>query len=78
MNTQDVTQLVPTEQVRRLIHLARGEKVLLDVDLAVLYGVTTGNLNKAIRELSAPPAPPRREMGFHIKEDSVPYRAKRK
>ncbi|MFH1706317.1 MAG: ORF6N domain-containing protein [Planctomycetota bacterium] len=26
----------------------RGEKVLLDKNLAVLYGVTTGNLNKAV------------------------------
>ena len=49
MNSQGVTQLVPTEQVERLIHLARGEKVRLDADLAVLYGVTTGNLNKAVQ-----------------------------
>jgi hypothetical protein len=32
----------------------------------------------AIRELAAPPAKPRREIGFHVKEDSVPYRVKRK
>ena len=32
----------------------------------------------AIRELAAPPAKPRGEIGFHIKENSVPYRAKRK
>ena len=43
------TQLVPVEQVEKLIHLARGEKVLLDSDLATLYGVTTGNLNKAVK-----------------------------
>jgi len=43
------TQLVPVEQVEKLIHLARGEKVLLDSDLAMLYGVTTGNLNKAVK-----------------------------
>lgn len=42
MNDAQVTQLVPVEQVERLIHLARGEKVLLDADLAMLYGVTTG------------------------------------
>ncbi len=41
MNSQDTTQLVPVERIERLIHLARGEKVLLDADLAVLYGVTT-------------------------------------
>jgi len=49
MKSQAVTQLVPSEQVERLIHLARGEKVLLDADLAMLYGVTTGNLNKAVK-----------------------------
>jgi len=43
------TQLIPVAQVERLIHLARGEKVLLDSDLAALYGVTTGNLNKAVK-----------------------------
>jgi hypothetical protein len=43
------TQLVPVEQVEKLIHFARGEKVLLDSDLATLYGVTTGNLNKAVK-----------------------------
>jgi hypothetical protein len=32
----------------------------------------------AIRELAAPPVKPRREIGFHIKEASMPYRVKRK
>jgi len=36
------------------------------------------SLFDAIRELAAPPAKPRREIGFHVKEDRVPYRAKRK
>jgi hypothetical protein len=49
MNNHPVTQLVPVEKVERLIHLARGEKVLLDADLAVLYGVTTGALNRAVK-----------------------------
>ena len=30
------------------IHLVRRQKVMLDRDLAKLYGVTTGNLNKAV------------------------------
>jgi ORF6N domain-containing protein len=29
---------------------------------------------EAIRELMNPPEPPRKEIGFHIKEDEVPYR----
>jgi hypothetical protein len=32
----------------------------------------------AIRELAAPPVTPRREIGYHVKEASVPYRVKRK
>src|SRR5437762_11388524 len=43
------TQLIPIERVERMIHLARGEKVLLDADLAKLYGVTTGALNRAVK-----------------------------
>jgi hypothetical protein len=41
--------LVPTGQIERAILLIRGQKVMLDRDLAALYGVTTGNLNKAVR-----------------------------
>jgi hypothetical protein len=32
----------------------------------------------AIRELAAPPATPRREIGYHVKEASLPYRVRRK
>jgi hypothetical protein len=49
MNNQGMTQRIPTEQVQRFIHLARGEKVLLDADLATLYGVSTGALNRAVK-----------------------------
>ena len=48
MSNPHATQLLPIERVEKLIHLARGERVLLDADLAKLYGVTTGNLNKAV------------------------------
>ena len=36
------------EVIERRIYLIRGKKVMLDRDLAALYGVTTGNLNKAV------------------------------
>ena len=36
-------------RAENLIRLIRGEKVVLDADLAALYGVTTGNLNKAVK-----------------------------
>ena len=42
-------QAVPIQQIAQIIRVIRGEKVLLDFDLAPLYGVTTGNLNKAMR-----------------------------
>ena len=40
--------LVPVERIERMIFVMRGQKVMLDSDLAGLYGVTTGNLNKAV------------------------------
>ncbi len=36
------------------------------------------SLFDAIRELAATPAKPRGEIGFHVKEDRVPYRIRRK
>ncbi len=62
--------LVRPEQIEQAILLIRGQRVMLDRDLAALYGVNTGALNRA--------AKPHREIGFHIKEDSVPYGVKRK
>jgi hypothetical protein len=41
--------LILAERIDRAIILVRGQKVLLDSDLAALYGVTTGNLNKAVK-----------------------------
>ncbi|MBI3441647.1 MAG: ORF6N domain-containing protein [Proteobacteria bacterium] len=41
--------IIPLERIAGRIYLIRGEKVMLDSDLAELYGVTTGNLNKAVK-----------------------------
>src|ERR1039458_9337677 len=41
--------LVPVELVERRIYLIRGQKVMLDSDLAELYQVLTKNLNLAVR-----------------------------
>src|SRR4029077_5700697 len=41
--------LIPVERIENAILLIRGQKVLLDRDLASLYGVTTGNLNRAVQ-----------------------------
>ena len=40
--------LVPIDVIEKKILLIDGRKVILDKDLAGLYGVTTGNLNKAV------------------------------
>lgn len=41
--------LVVPEKIAPLVHILRHEKVLLDSDLAELYGVETGRLNKAVK-----------------------------
>lgn len=41
--------VLPVEQIDSIILLVRGQKVILDRDFAQLYGVTTGNLNKAVK-----------------------------
>jgi hypothetical protein len=43
------TNLISIEQIENVIYLIRGEKVMLDRDLAKLYGVMTGALNQAVR-----------------------------
>jgi hypothetical protein len=42
-------EIIPVEQVARRILYIRGEKVLLDFDLAVLYGVVVKVLNQAVK-----------------------------
>jgi hypothetical protein len=42
-------EIIPATRIVQAIRWLRGQKVLLDSDLAELYGVTTGNLNKAVK-----------------------------
>ena len=42
------TSLLPQESIEGKIFTIRGKRVMLDRDLAGLYGVATGNLNKAV------------------------------
>jgi hypothetical protein len=42
-------QLVPAVHIDSVIHTIRGEKVILDADLAHLYGVSTKALNQAVK-----------------------------
>ena len=41
--------IVRLEPVEPLIHALRGERVMLDSDLARIYGVSTGTLNRAVK-----------------------------
>jgi ORF6N domain len=59
---------VPDEVVERRIYLIRGIKVMLDSDLARLYGVTTGNLNLAVRR-NAERFPP--DFMFQLTEEEL-------
>lgn len=124
---------IPVELLARSILVLRGQKVLLDVDLACLYGVATSHVNRnisrfpadfmfqltadeaqdlkcqigisswgdcrqrsydlekrvgkhdkeigaiinAIRQLMAPPAKTKREIGFHVRETAPRYRTRK-
>ena len=41
--------LIPIERIEKAIYLISGEKVMLDRDLALLYGVETKMLNRAVK-----------------------------
>ncbi|MBK7764385.1 MAG: ORF6N domain-containing protein [Bacteroidetes bacterium] len=41
--------IIKTELIENKIYDIRGQKVMIDKDLAELYGVLTGNLNKAVK-----------------------------
>ena len=43
------TDLISIKKIEKAIYLIRGEKVMLDRDLATLYDVSTGALNQAVR-----------------------------
>ncbi|MDQ2824180.1 MAG: ORF6N domain-containing protein, partial [Verrucomicrobiota bacterium] len=42
-------QIIRIERITQSIYLLRGQKVMLDSDLATLYGVSTGALNRAVK-----------------------------
>jgi len=42
-------ELIPVSRIAQSIHLLRGQKVMLDSDLAALYEVPTGHLNRAVK-----------------------------
>ncbi len=42
-------QPIPVELIERRIHIVRGQRMMLDSDLADLYGTTTAALNQAVK-----------------------------
>lgn len=49
MTANDQNSLVPTELIAQSILVIRGQKVIIDADLAALYGVPTKALNQAVK-----------------------------
>jgi hypothetical protein len=42
-------EIIPTDRIAQSIYVLRGQKVMLDFDLAALYGVATKILNQAVK-----------------------------
>lgn len=49
MNKGETKSIIPIERIERIIYAIRDQKVMLDKDLAELYGVETKNFNKAVK-----------------------------
>jgi len=49
MAVNDQNVLVPTELIAQSILVVRGQKVMIDADLAALYGVATKRLNEQVK-----------------------------
>jgi hypothetical protein len=43
-----MSTVFPAERIERVILVLRGHKIILDRDLAAMYGVSTRDLNKAV------------------------------
>jgi hypothetical protein len=44
-----MSEMIPIERIENKIYLIRGQRVMLDSDLAELYGVSTGRLNEQVK-----------------------------
>ena len=84
------TQL-PVPDIESVIVTVREQRVILAPDLASVYGVPTKALiheaaivdvlQRIIKILDPPPPPPEPpppKIGFHVREDAVPYRIRRR
>lgn len=48
-SARGLASVVVEEAIERRIHIIRGDRMMLDADLAALYGVETKRLNQAVR-----------------------------
>jgi len=48
-----MSEIIPIEIIERKIFMVRGHKIMLDADLAGLYGVTTKRLNEQVKRNKA-------------------------
>jgi hypothetical protein len=48
-SNMDKVKLIPTEKIDRSILLIRGQKIMLDADLAIIYGISTSRLNEQVK-----------------------------
>ncbi len=44
-----MTELISSQKIERMIYLVRGHRVMMDADLARIYGVTTARLNQQVK-----------------------------
>jgi hypothetical protein len=49
MTSREDPTLVPVERITHAILIVRGQRVIIDRDLAAIYGVATGRLNEAVK-----------------------------
>jgi hypothetical protein len=66
-------EIVPADQIASRIRNFSGEKVLLDFDLAALYGVETRVLNQAVKRRADCC-----EIGFHVREKAPRYQTRKR
>ncbi len=65
------------ELARKLVLLEQELKIRLNIHEAAIVDVLQ-RIMKILDPPPPPPGPPIPEIGFHVKEDALPYRTKRK
>ncbi len=51
MSREEIQSLISTNEVEKLMLNVRGQNVLLDRDVAMLYGVETKRVNETVRKM---------------------------